>query len=279
MPTAEKQSVTPETATAPAPAAQNEPRELMLSLRNIGISYPLGPPRLFNRPRLPVIDDLSFDLYRGESVGIIGRNGAGKSTLLRVLAGAMKPDRGEVVRYARRCMLLTLQLGFLPYLTMRENIVLGGLHLGLSRKDIMQRFDAIVEYSEIGHALDRPFGTFSSGMRARVGFAVALQADADVLLIDEVLGVGDAAFKRKTTDTMRERLLCNNTTVVFVSHQERQVERLCSRAVWLEEREAKMIGPVKEVIRAYTQQMNNEVDQSVPEAAATAAKPGAASEP
>ncbi len=253
----EPSQAAPETGPQILEAQLDTDRPLQMSLRNVGISYPLGAPKLFRRrPRLSVIEDLTLDIYKGDSVGIVGRNGAGKSTLLRVLAGAMKPDHGEIHRYARRSMLLTLKLGFLPYLTMRENIMLGGLYLGLSRKEVRARFDAIVEYSELAYALDRPFGTFSSGMQARVGFAVALQADADVLLVDEALGVGDANFRKKAVKSMRERLLSNDTTVIFVSHNPNQVRNLCSRAVWLEERKACMIGPSKDVIDAYENFMN-----------------------
>jgi len=240
------------TATQPQTAEHRDRDEApLLSLRNVAISYPLGRRRIFNRQRLPVIKDLSFDIYRGDSVGVVGRNGAGKSTLLCALAGAIKPDGGEIVRRAQRCMLLSLKLGFLSYLTMRENIYMGGLFVGLTRKQIEERFDRIVEFSELEYALDRPLGTFSSGMRARVGFAVALEADPDVLLVDEVLGVGDRQFKKKAMKAMKDRLQCHNSTVVFVSHNPKQVRMLCSRAVWIEEGVAQKTGTADEVMDAY----------------------------
>src|SRR5262249_15432514 len=140
------------------------------------------------------LHDVSFDLRHGETLGVIGRNGAGKSTLLRLLAGILAPDTGSIMRKTDKVSLLALQAGFIPALTRRENAVLSGILLGMERADIESRMDEIVRFAELEQFIDEPVRTYSSGMRARLGFTVAFQADPDVLLIDEVLGIGDASF-------------------------------------------------------------------------------------
>ena len=143
------------------------------------------------------LKDVSFDLYPGESLGVVGRNGCGKSTLLKILAGITRPDKGSISGEPLSATLLALQLGFLPYLTGRENAMLSGMMLGLTRSGIAERIEAIAEFAELGDFFDEPIAEYSAGMRARLGFAVAFQLDPDILLIDEVLGVGDAQFRER----------------------------------------------------------------------------------
>ncbi len=222
----------------------------ILSLRNVGVSY-WRRRGLLSRRRHWALHNVSFDLHRGDCLGVVGRNGVGKSTLLRLLAGVMLPDKGTLVRRANRVTLLTLRLGFLEYLSGRENIVLGGLFLGLSRREIEARAQSIIDFSELAEAIDEPVVTYSSGMKARLGLAVALQAEPDVLLVDEVTGVGDRQFRKKSFAAMRERIRARSSTVVFVSHNASHVRRLCNRAVWIEGGVTRMEGEVGEVVDAY----------------------------
>lgn len=225
--------------------------EPLLSLRNVGVSYWLKDGALRRRKHY-ALKDVSFDLYRGDSLGVVGRNGSGKTTLLMLLAGIMAPDYGEIVGTDRiRASLLTLQLGFIEYLTGRENAILSGLFLGMEKKEIVARMDDIIEFAELGQFMDQPISAYSSGMRARLGFAVAFQLDPDLLLIDEITGVGDVEFRHKSFRMMKERVKCENSTVVFVSHTASQVKALCNRAIWIDEGVVKQAGDVEAVVRTY----------------------------
>ena len=177
--------------------------------------------------------DVSLDVARGEAVGLIGRNGSGKTTLLRVVAGIIKPTAGRVRAEGRIGSLLELGAGFHPDFTGRENVFLNGAIYGLRRADIRQRFDEIVAFAELEHAIDRPVRTYSSGMTVRLGFAIAAFLDADVLLLDEVFAVGDESFQRKCFGRIA-RFKQEGGTIVFVSHDASAVERLCERAVLLD---------------------------------------------
>lgn len=178
------------------------------------------------------LKDVSFDVLRGETLGIIGKNGAGKSTLLRVLSEIILPDRGRMEKNCEKISLLSLQVGFNPNLSGRENAMMAGLLQGIGRRQILLKMDEIIEFSELSDFIDMPVKTYSAGMRTRLGFAVAMQVKPDVLLIDEVLGVGDEQFKRKSSDAIRE-LIRSERTVVLVSHQASTVKELCDRAVLL----------------------------------------------
>ncbi len=224
------------------------PRPL-LSLRHVGASYWLRK-GFFRRQRYWALKDVSFEVYHGESLGIIGRNGCGKSTLLKILAGITRPDQGSIRRQEVRATLLALQLGFLPYLTGRENAMLSGMMLGLTRRQIAGRIEAIAEFAELGDFFDEPILEYSAGMKARLGFAVAFQLDPDILLIDEVLGVGDAQFRKKSTAVMTEKIR-SDKTVVLVSHSAETIVELCDRAVWLEEGCSRAVGPAVEVVEQY----------------------------
>lgn len=230
-------------------------RELLVSCRHIGVSYWLKA-GVLRRKKYPVLQDVTFDIIRGDSLGVVGRNGCGKSTLLRLIAGIMTPDYGEMVwKPGIRSSLLTLQLGFVEYLTGRENAILSGMILGMRKREIEAQLDYIVEFAEIGAFIDEPLATYSSGMRARLGFAVAFQLDPDILLLDEVLGVGDAEFQAKSVETMKARIQSADSTVVFVSHSAPLVKSLCNRAIWIEEGVLKGYGNAAEVVDAYESAM------------------------
>ena len=203
--------------------------------------------------------DVSLDVARGEAVGLIGRNGSGKTTLLRVVAGIIKPTTGRVRADGRIGSLLELGAGFHPDFTGRENVFLNGAIYGLRRADIRQRFDEIVAFAELEHAIDRPVRTYSSGMTVRLGFAIAAFLDADVLLLDEVFAVGDESFQRKCFGRIA-RFKQEGGTIVFVSHDASAVERLCERAVLLDSARVAFDGPTREAITRYRRTLADDVD-------------------
>ncbi|HEV7920769.1 MAG TPA: ABC transporter ATP-binding protein [Thermoanaerobaculia bacterium] len=203
---------------------------------------------------VPALRDVTFAVDRGEAFGIIGRNGSGKSTLLKIISGILKPTEGKVAVHGRVAALIELGAGFHPEITGRENIYINGIMLGLTRREIEQRFDRIVEFSGIGEFLDQPVKTYSSGMYVRLGFAVAVHVDPDVLLIDEVLSVGDEEFSQKCVAKIQE-MKYRGVTLIFVTHQLDQVRNLCDRALWLDHGEPVSIGDPVRVVDAYLQQV------------------------
>ncbi len=205
------------------------------------------------------LHDVTLDVARGEAVGLIGRNGSGKTTLLRVVAGIIKPTTGRVRAEGRIGSLLELGAGFHPDFTGRENVFLNGAIYGLRRADIRQRFDEIVAFAELEHAIDRPVRTYSSGMTVRLGFAIAAFLDADVLLLDEVFAVGDESFQRKCFGRIA-RFKQEGGTIVFVSHDASAVERLCERAVLLDTGRVAFDGPTREAIARYRRTLADEID-------------------
>jgi len=186
----------------------------------------------------------------GESVGIIGRNGAGKTTLMKVIARVLRPKEGQVTIRRRVAPLLELGAGFDMELSGRENIFLNGAILGRSRREMQRRFDGIVEFSELGHFIDAPLRTYSTGMVARLGFAVATDVEPDILLVDEVLSVGDIEFQRKCTERI-EAILGRGTTLVLVSHAPQAILQLCESAVWLDQGCVVANGPARQVVDAF----------------------------
>jgi lipopolysaccharide transport system ATP-binding protein len=194
--------------------------------------------------------DLSFDIRRGESVGVIGLNGSGKTTLFRLLHGIFPPDVGEIAVRGRIGTLTVLGAGFDPYFTGRENIYLNATILGIPIHEIERRIPDIVEFSELDESIDAPICTYSAGMRVRLGFAVAVHIDPQTLLIDEVLAVGDVAFKDKCYRYITEFHRANRT-VLFVSHNMKQISMLCDRALLLEKGGLVADGPVEEVVAEY----------------------------
>ena len=193
---------------------------------------------------------MNFEVKKGEVVGFVGSNGAGKSTLLKVIAGVMKPTSGNIEVYGNICPMIELGAGFDMELTARENIFLNGAVMGYSKEFIEAKFDEIVEFSELKDFLDVPVRNFSSGMVARLAFSIATIVDPEILIVDEILSVGDIAFQQKSENKMRS-MIGGGTTVLFVSHSVEQIKNLCDRAVWLDHGHVKMIGDAKEVCEAY----------------------------
>ena len=227
----------------------------LISLRDVGAFYWRRQSYLRSE-KFWALQNVSFDLYQGESLGVIGRNGAGKSTLLKLLTGIIKPDKGELINNGAQATLLSLQLGFVPYLTGRENAVLSGMLLGLHKAEVEAKMDDIAQFSELGKFFDDPIKTYSSGMVARLGFSVAFQLDPDILLIDEILGVGDAEFRKKSSEVMHKKIR-SNKTIVLVSHQPAVIRELCDRVVWIENGVTQMDGLPSEVLSAYQKSLSN----------------------
>jgi ABC-type polysaccharide/polyol phosphate transport system ATPase subunit len=204
------------------------------------------------RKDLWAVRDLSLSLRRGESLGLVGRNGAGKTTTLRLLAGISRATRGRVQTHGRVASLLNVGAGFHPELSGRENVLLNGVILGLSRAEVRARYDAIVDFSGLEPAfMDTPVKHFSSGMYARLAFAVAVHVEPDVLLVDEVLSVGDAAFQDRSLRRMLEFRDQGRAAIVFVSHNLAAIELMCHRAVWLDRGAVRAAGPTSDVLTAY----------------------------
>jgi ABC-type polysaccharide/polyol phosphate transport system ATPase subunit len=201
---------------------------------------------------IAALDGVSFSVGAGEAFGVIGGNGSGKSTLLKVVAGILKPTSGRVEAHGRVAALIELGAGFHPEISGRENVYINGAVLGLSRKQIDRRFDDIVEFSGLGDFMDEPVKNYSSGMYVRLGFAVAVHTEPDVLLVDEVLAVGDEAFAHRCLRRIEE-LLAAGRTLLFVSHSLDLVEDLCDRVLWLDGGRARLLGSPRRVVDAYRQ--------------------------
>ncbi len=193
---------------------------------------------------------INLEIRRGESWGFVGRNGSGKSTLLKLVTGILSPYEGEVAVSGTVAPLLELGAGFDPELTGRENVLMNGLILGMTEQQVRDHFDDIVAFSELDKFLDVPVKNYSSGMRARLGFAVATSARADILIADEVLSTGDKKFQAKCEQRMQD-LLDGGTTLLFVSHSAETVLRMCDKAMWLDHGEARMVGSAEDVMNAY----------------------------
>ena len=194
------------------------------------------------------VDDVSFTVEQGESIGLMGLNGSGKSTLLKLIIGVMRPDAGEVLTRGRVSGLIATGAGFHPQLTGRENIYLNAAILGMTEQETKAKFDDIVEFAEVGRFLETPVGTYSSGMFARLGFAVAIHVDSDVFLADEVLAVGDRPFKKKCLERMQE-IRHSGRTVFYVSHSAGSVRKMCDRVIVLEKGRVGYDGEVDAGIR------------------------------
>jgi homopolymeric O-antigen transport system ATP-binding protein len=198
--------------------------------------------------------NVTFAIERGRVLGVIGRNGTGKSTLLRVLAGVMRPDEGTLVVRGRVGGLLELTAGFHPDLTGRENMFIGGVIRGLTHREVRERFESILDFAELHHVVDQPLRTYSSGMQMRLAFGVAIHCEPDILLVDEVLAVGDAAFQKKCLDRVAD-LRDGGCTIVMVSHDVALVEDICSEALWLHEGTVAALGDAKATVAEYRQSL------------------------
>lgn len=221
----------------------------VMRFNDVGVSY-RKTLRLFGSNNNWALRHVSFEVRKGETLGIIGRNGAGKSTLMKLLANIINPDEGVIERQPGTLQLLSLQAGFLMHLTGRENAIMSGMLLGLRKNDVLSAMQKIIDFSELGAQIDDPVRTYSAGMRARLGFAVARQTNPDVLLIDEALSVGDAQFREKSKAVMAERIK-SDKTVVIVSHNEQTVREFCDRVIWLHNGKIQQAGEAEVVLSAY----------------------------
>jgi len=221
----------------------------ILTLENVGVAYHRGQ-RLGRGELYWALKDISLSLQEGETLGVIGRNGVGKTTLLKVIAGIIDVDRGKVHNKGVSASLLSLQVGFVPLLTGRENAILSGMLLGAPKALLEKRMTELIAFAELEDFIDEPVSSYSAGMRARLGFSVAMQVDPDVLLIDEVLGVGDAAFRKKSSREIQNRIR-SNRSVILVSHNTEMMRKLCDRVVWIEQGVSKMQGDTKAVLSSY----------------------------
>lgn len=200
------------------------------------------------------LNSVSFDVSKGEVVGIVGSNGAGKSTLLKIVSGVMKPTKGKVETNGVISPMIELGAGFDMELTARENIFLNGAVLGYSKEFLESKFEDIVEFSELRDFLDVPIKNFSSGMIAKLAFSIATIVNPEILIVDEILSVGDIKFQEKSKNKMME-MIKGGTTVLFVSHSLDQIRELCTKAIWLEHGSVQMIGNTKEVCDKYYESM------------------------
>jgi len=223
----------------------------ILKFDRVSVCYMLKKGRVKREP-FWALRDISFELNRGESLGVIGTNGAGKSTLLSLMAGIMSPDKGAITKKTKRISLLSLQAGFIPYLSGRENAIMGGIFLGMARKEIEKKVDNIIEFAELEEFADQPFSTYSTGMRARLGFSVAFQTDPDILLIDEVTSVGDARFQEKSFAVLKDKV-SHDKSMVLVSHSIAQIKQLCDRVIWINHGELVDSGDIATVLPKYAE--------------------------
>jgi teichoic acid transport system ATP-binding protein len=238
---------------------------LSISVENVSVTYRTSfekrptlsetVKRLGRRERIvreiEALQGVSFQVEHGKVLGVVGANGAGKSTLVRTIAGILPPTSGRIEVHGRVSTLLALGVGFNRKLTGRENVVLGGLAAGLSREHLAAKYEEIVAFAELEDFMDMPMKTYSSGMYGRLGFSVAVNMDPDILLIDEALSVGDARFRKKSFEKMRE-LCSEDRTIVLVSHALGSIEELCDQAIWIHKGQLRMEGDPEEVIHAYT---------------------------
>ena len=202
------------------------------------------------------IHNVSFNVPKGNILGIVGKNGSGKSTMLNAIAGIFAPDSGTIDLKGNSVSLLSIGVGFQRELTGRENIILSGMLLGFSEKAVRERMEEIIEFSELGKFIDAPVRTYSSGMYSKLAFSITAILETDIMLIDEVLSVGDARFKKKSYNKMTQLISDENRTVVMVSHDTKTLDGLCDEILWLHDGEIKMYGNTKEVLEKYEEFMS-----------------------
>lgn len=235
--------------------------EYAIEVNNLCISYKSLKPfsikkNLFNnkgtvREEFEALKDISFKLKKGEILGIVGKNGSGKSTLLKAIAGIFTPDNGTVELFGNTVSLLAIGVGFVKELSGRENIILSGMLLGFSEKEIKSRIDEIIEFSELGEFINKPVRTYSSGMYSKLSFAITAILETDIILIDEVLSVGDSRFRKKSYAKMKELINHKDRTVVIVSHDSKTLLDLCDKLLWINDGKFMQYGNTKEVLSAY----------------------------
>lgn len=227
----------------------------ILTVSDVTLEYPLPSRYRSKGIRKSGVRNINFDLFDGEVLGIIGRNGSGKSTLLKMLAGVFPPDKGQIYSRGTVSLLAGVGVGFHKELTGRENSYLYGALMGRSKSDIDQLIEEIQNFSELGYHFDRPLRTYSSGMKSRLGISVATSFKPDILLIDEVLGVGDASFKQKSQERVR-KLISDSGSVIIVSHSYTMLKNICDRILLIDEGECVLIGEPELIIDRYKQLLN-----------------------
>jgi lipopolysaccharide transport system ATP-binding protein len=230
--------------------------EPLITLQDVGVRYKCSGNVFRRATYYNALKSICFDIYPGETLGVIGKNGSGKSTILRLISDIIKPDSGHVVNRGASVSLLILQAGFNPNLNGRDNVILSGMFQGFSRKEIEVHIDEIHEYSELGDFFFEPVRTYSTGMRARLSFSISTILSPDVLLIDEVLSVGDKQFREKAERTMVSKIR-SNQTVVLVTHSLAQVRRLCDRAILIDDGRSIAEGEPEKVLQLYEDRLNN----------------------
>jgi len=226
----------------------------VISLQEVGIRYKRSGSIFSRKSYFDALKSVSFDIFPGETLGILGKNGAGKSTLLRVISGIIKPDSGKLINSGASVSLLALQTGFDLNLNGRDNAILSGMLQGYSRREVESRIDEIHDYSELGDFFYEPIRSYSTGMRARLGFSITTIICPDVLLVDEVLGVGDQHFKQKAELTMVAKTQ-SQQTVVLITHSHQQIARLCDRAILIDDGISFASGTPQEVLATYEKRL------------------------
>ncbi len=236
-----------------------------LTVKNLNISYKemkrfrikkLKKDNLKKSKKFQAIKNVSFDVYQGEVLGIIGKNGSGKTTLLKSIAKIFSPDSGTIKLYGNSVSLLSLGTGFQKQLSGYENIILSGLLMGFTKKQIKSKINEIIEFSELGDFVYKPVKTYSSGMFSKLAFAITVILETDIMLIDEIFSVGDANFRKKSFDKIKELINARHRTVVIVSHNSSTLRFLCDRVVWLDNGEVKKTGDTKEILALYEESIN-----------------------
>ncbi|MGA7799202.1 MAG: ABC transporter ATP-binding protein, partial [Gammaproteobacteria bacterium] len=243
-------------------------RSAVGSIRNLGAR--LAGKAVREQPRFKALDDVDFSVEEGEVLGIIGTNGAGKSTLLKILARVSRPTYGSITVNGSVAPLIEVGAGLVPDLTGRENIFVNGTILGMSKREIRKKFDEIVEFAELEGFIDTPIKRYSSGMQVRLGFSLATSVEADVLIVDEVLAVGDLAFQRKCFDRIESMLKARGNTVLLVSHNIRQVQRLCKRVILMHKGRISADGSPAEVCDLYYEKSDERIKEAVGKAVRSA---------
>ena len=238
---------------------------IAIELRNVSLSFKIGNDKIdnlkeyiirtLNRTKekktiFKATDNVSFKIYKGEKVGILGFNGAGKSTLLKIISGVYTPDEGEVIINGNIAPLLSLGAGFDKNYSGRENIFLNGAILGYDEQFLRSKYDEILEFSELGEFINLPVKNYSSGMLSKLGFSIATIVDPDILILDEVLGVGDINFRKKSKEKLQS-LMESNTTVLLVSHSIKEIRNICDKAIWIEKGRVVDIGEVNDICDKY----------------------------
>ena len=216
----------------------------------------LAPHKYKKTEMFEAVKGVTFEVPKGQILGIVGKNGSGKSTLLKAIAGIFAPDEGTIDLHGHTVSLLSIGVGFQNKLSGRENIYLSGMLLGFSRAEIEEKIDDIIEFSELGDFIERPVKTYSSGMYSKLAFAITAILETEIMLIDEVLSVGDAKFKKKSYEKMRSLITNKDRTVVIVSHSSETLQKLCDSILWLHEGEIKMQGSCEEVLPKYEEFMS-----------------------